>query len=78
MARNSKRGWVQGKYAIKGLTRQLMLKLKFKLSLFNLLSKIVFTGVFLLLLPYIIERINLKQVDNDLVKKREQVTRSNL
>lgn len=55
------------------MTRQLMLKLKFKLSLFNLLSKIVFTGVFLLLLPFIIERINLKQVDNDLVKKREQV-----
>lgn len=55
------------------MTRQLMLKLKFKLSLFNLLSKIVFTGVFILLLPVIIERINLKQVDNDLVKKREQV-----
>jgi signal transduction histidine kinase len=50
-----------------------MLKLESKLSLFNLLSKIVFTGAFILLLPYIIERINLKQVDNDLVKKREQV-----
>ncbi|MCU0461398.1 MAG: HAMP domain-containing histidine kinase [Bacteroidales bacterium] len=50
-----------------------MLKLKFKLSLFNLLSKIVFTGMFLLLMPYIIERINLKYVDNDLVQKREQV-----
>jgi signal transduction histidine kinase len=50
-----------------------MLKLKYKLSLFNLLSKLVFTGLFLILMPYIIERINLKQVDNDLVKKREQV-----
>jgi signal transduction histidine kinase len=50
-----------------------MLKLKLKLSLFNLLSKILFTGVFLILLPFIIERINLKQVDNELVQKREQV-----
>lgn len=50
-----------------------MLKLNFKLSLFNLLSKLVFTGLFLLLMPYIIERINLRQVDNDLIQKREQV-----
>jgi len=50
-----------------------MLKLNFKLPLFNLISKIAFTGLFLLLMPYIIERINLRQVDNDLVQKREQV-----
>jgi signal transduction histidine kinase len=50
-----------------------MLDLKYKLSLFNLLSKVVFAGIFLLLMPFIIERINLKQVDNDLVSKREQV-----
>lgn len=50
-----------------------MLKLNFKLSLFNLLSKLVFTGLFILLMPVIIERINLRQVDNDLVQKREQV-----
>jgi signal transduction histidine kinase len=50
-----------------------MQKLKFKLSLFNLLSKLVFAGIFLVLMPFIIERINLRQVDNDLVKKREQV-----
>lgn len=50
-----------------------MQKLKFKLSLFNLLSKLVFAGIFLILMPFIIERINLRQVDNDLVQKREHV-----
>lgn len=49
-----------------------MAKLKIKLALFNLLSKLAFTGVFLLLLPYLIERINLIQTDNNLIQKREQ------
>ena len=49
------------------------MQLKTKLSLFNLLSKIIFTALFLLLMPYIIQRINLRQVDNSLVQKREQV-----
>jgi signal transduction histidine kinase len=49
------------------------MKLEIKLSLFNLLSKLVFTAIFLLLMPYIIERINLRQVDNDLIQKREKV-----
>ena len=50
-----------------------MIKLKIKLAFFNLLSKLAFTALFLIFLPYIIERINLRQVDNDLVQKREQV-----
>jgi len=50
-----------------------MMRLKIKLSLFNLLSKLVFTAIFLLLMPFIIERINLRQVDHDLIDKREQV-----
>lgn len=50
-----------------------MRSLKIKLSLFNLLSKLVFTALFLILMPYIIQRINLRQVDNDLIQKREQV-----
>ncbi|MCX6320461.1 MAG: HAMP domain-containing sensor histidine kinase [Bacteroidia bacterium] len=50
-----------------------MMKLRVKLALFNLLSKLVFTLLFLLLMPYLIERINLIQVDNDLIQKREQV-----
>ncbi|HPR72947.1 MAG TPA: HAMP domain-containing sensor histidine kinase [Bacteroidales bacterium] len=50
-----------------------MLKLKTKLSLFNLLSKIIFTALFLALMPFLIQRINLRQVDNDLIQKREQV-----
>lgn len=50
-----------------------MIRLKTKLALFNLASKLAFTSVFLLLLPYIIERINLRQIDRDLIRKREQV-----
>jgi len=50
-----------------------MMKLKLKLSLFNLLSKLAFTGLFLILMPFIIERINLSQVDKDLIQKRELV-----
>lgn len=49
-----------------------MIRLKTKLALFNLLSKLVFTSLFLVFLPWIIERINLRQVDNDLIQKREQ------
>jgi signal transduction histidine kinase len=50
-----------------------MVRLKYKLALFNLLSKLTFSALFLLFLPYIIERINLRQVDNDLIQKRENV-----
>lgn len=50
-----------------------MIKLEVKLALFNLFSKLVFTVLFLLLMPLIFERINLRQVDNELVKNREQM-----
>ena len=50
-----------------------MIKLRIKLALFNLLSKVVFTLVFLLFMPWLIERINLIQVDTDLIEKREKV-----
>lgn len=53
--------------------RYIMMKLKLKLSIFNLLTKLAFIGLFLILMPFIIERINLTQVDNDLIQKREQV-----
>ncbi|MBK7479682.1 MAG: hypothetical protein IPI69_08090 [Bacteroidales bacterium] len=49
-----------------------MIRLKTKLTLFNLLSKLVFTALFLLFLPGIIERIYLRQVDKDLIQKREK------
>jgi signal transduction histidine kinase len=49
------------------------MKLKIKLALFNLLSKLAFAGIFLLLMPYLIQRINLTQIDNDLVSNREKV-----
>ncbi len=50
-----------------------MMRLKIKLSLFNLLSKLAFTALFLILMPYIIKRINLRHIDNELIQKREQV-----
>jgi signal transduction histidine kinase len=50
-----------------------MIKLRIKLALFNLISKVVFTILFLLFMPWLIERINLIQVDQDLIEKREKV-----
>jgi signal transduction histidine kinase len=50
-----------------------MIRLRTRLALFNLLSKVVFTLVFLLFMPWLIERINLIQVDSDLIEKREKV-----
>lgn len=50
-----------------------MIRLKTRLSLFNLLSKLAFTAIFLLFLPVIIDRINLRSVDNELIQKREDV-----
>lgn len=50
-----------------------MAKLKVKLALFNLLSKMAFTLLFLILMPYLVNRINLIQADNELILKREKV-----
>jgi len=40
------------------------MKLQTKLALFNLLSKLVFSALFIGFLPLIIERINIRQTDN--------------
>jgi len=50
-----------------------MMKLQTKLTLFNLLSKLVFSTLFIGFLPLIIERINTRQTDNELIDKREEV-----
>ncbi len=50
-----------------------MMKLQTKLALFNLLSRLVFSALFIGFLPLIIERINVRQTDNELVNKREEV-----
>jgi signal transduction histidine kinase len=50
-----------------------MTRLRIKLALFNLSSKVAFTVLFLLFMPWLIERINLIQVDTDLIQKREKV-----
>ncbi len=50
-----------------------MMKLQTKLALFNLLSKLVFSALFIGFLPLIIERINIRQTDNELIGKREEV-----
>jgi signal transduction histidine kinase len=49
------------------------LRLGTRLALFNLISKIVFTILFISFLPVIVSRISLIQTDNELVSKREQV-----
>lgn len=49
------------------------MRLKIKLALFNLVSKLVVAGLFILLLPWITQRINLRQIDNSLIGKREKV-----
>jgi len=50
-----------------------MLKLRYKLSLFNILSKLIFGLLFIILIPIILERINTLQTDNELIDKREQI-----
>ena len=50
-----------------------MAKLRVNLALFNILSKLIFSGLFLIFMPLIVERINLIQEDNNLIQKREQV-----
>ncbi len=50
-----------------------MIKLRYKLSLFNILSKLIFGVLFLILMPMILERVNTIQTDNQLIEKREQV-----
>jgi signal transduction histidine kinase len=50
-----------------------MMRLQTKLALFNLLSKLVFTALFIGFLPLITERISTRQTDNELIDKREEV-----
>jgi signal transduction histidine kinase len=48
------------------------MKLQAKLALFSATSKILFVAVFLLSMPFVLERINLINTDNDLIEKREK------
>lgn len=50
-----------------------ILRLRTKLALFNLLSKVILSVLFIAFLPLIVNRISLVQSDNELVKKREQI-----
>lgn len=49
------------------------MKLRYKLALFNILSKIIFGLLFIIIMPMILERVNTIQTDNELINKREQV-----
>ena len=49
------------------------MKLQTKLALFNLLSKLTFSALFIVFLPLIIEHVNIRLSDNDLIYKREEV-----
>ena len=50
-----------------------MIKLRTKLTLFNLFSKLAFAAVFIAVMPYIIEKINSSQTDKELLRKKEQM-----
>ena len=50
-----------------------MMRLQTKLALFNLLSKLVFSALFIGFLPLITDRISTRQTDNELIDKREEV-----
>jgi signal transduction histidine kinase len=49
------------------------MKLRFKLGLFNVLSKIVFGLLIVFLMPILLEHVNTIQTDNELIEKRESV-----
>jgi signal transduction histidine kinase len=49
------------------------MRLQHKLALTNLLFKIGFMGLFIAITPWLSERVNLYQTDNELVEKREEV-----
>ncbi|MGQ1947682.1 sensor histidine kinase [Geofilum sp. OHC36d9] len=49
------------------------MKLQVKLTIVNLLFKILFVGAFFILMPQIIMRINIYQTDNELIDKREKM-----
>jgi signal transduction histidine kinase len=50
-----------------------MIRLQTKLTLFNLISKLVFSALFIGFLPLITERIITLQTDRELIEKREDV-----
>src|SRR5690554_4740687 len=49
------------------------MRLQHKLALANLLFKMGFMGLFLAMTPWLSERVNLYQTDNELMEKREEV-----
>ena len=73
MARDSQGCRLQDQYGQSNMILRSMMKLQTKLALFNLLSKLVFSALFIGFLPLIIERINTLQTDNELIDKREEV-----
>lgn len=49
------------------------MKLRIKLTLANLLFKTLFISIFVVATPWLSQRINLYQSDNELIEKREAV-----
>lgn len=64
-------GWTQSEGLDTELTSDMRLQGKF--ALFNAISKIVFVFLFILLMPFVLERINILNTDNDLINKRESI-----
>lgn len=64
-------GWKQLGELVLELTSDMRLQGKF--ALFNAVSKTVFVIFFLLLMPFVLEKINIINTDNDLIEKREKI-----
>ncbi len=77
MVKNHKRGRIPGNHYglihCRSSKSRKMIKLRYKLGLFNVLSKILFGLIFILVMPHLLVKINTIQTDNELIEKREQV-----
>lgn len=49
------------------------MKLRYKLAVYNLFTKGVFVAIFLLLIPWLLERLNVYQTDLELIEQREEI-----
>jgi len=49
------------------------MKLRYKLAVYNLFTKGIFVAIFLLVIPWFLERVNLYQTDLELIDQRERI-----
>jgi len=49
------------------------MRLRYKLAVYNLFTKGVFVAIFLLVIPWLLERVNVYQTDLELIDQREEI-----